>query len=186
MTAYCRLMWRYAHPFQSDATYNALIVADRYPEKGATKEYLLKARQWGAEENAAYMPGSWGIYCLACLATLPEGLAGAYREYVTDLEPDRHEVGEMEQLPRQCKVLRDVFPNPFRPLKIDVARLTSKNRILETARSIYECLDYSELPVLGAMLARAGCTDSQILRHCDSKGPHVPGCWVVDLLLGKE
>jgi hypothetical protein len=32
----------------------------------------------------------------------------------------------------------------------------------------------------------AGCADEQILEHCRSNGPHVRGCWVVDLVLGKE
>jgi hypothetical protein len=32
----------------------------------------------------------------------------------------------------------------------------------------------------------AGCADEQILKHCRSDGPHVRGCWVVDLILGKE
>jgi hypothetical protein len=30
------------------------------------------------------------------------------------------------------------------------------------------------------------CTDEQILTHLRSGGEHYRGCWVVDLLLGKE
>jgi len=32
----------------------------------------------------------------------------------------------------------------------------------------------------------AGCEDEQIIGHCRGDGPHVRGCWVVDLILGKE
>jgi hypothetical protein len=32
----------------------------------------------------------------------------------------------------------------------------------------------------------AGCHDHDILAHCREPRPHVRGCWVVDLLLGKE
>ena len=32
----------------------------------------------------------------------------------------------------------------------------------------------------------AGCTDEDILSHCRESGPHVRGCWAVDLVLGKE
>jgi hypothetical protein len=32
----------------------------------------------------------------------------------------------------------------------------------------------------------AGCTDADILSHLRSPGPHVRGCWAVDLVLGKE
>jgi hypothetical protein len=32
----------------------------------------------------------------------------------------------------------------------------------------------------------AGYTDPEILTHLRGPGPHVRGCWVVDLLLGKH
>jgi hypothetical protein len=45
---------------------------------------------------------------------------------------------------------------------------------------------FERLPVLADALEEAGCTDAAILAHCREPGPHVRGCWVVDLLLGKE
>jgi hypothetical protein len=30
----------------------------------------------------------------------------------------------------------------------------------------------------------AGCTDADLLDHLRSPGPHVRGCWAVDLVLG--
>jgi hypothetical protein len=41
-------------------------------------------------------------------------------------------------------------------------------------------------PILADALEDVGCTDRTILDHCCGPGPHVRGCWVVDLLLGKE
>jgi hypothetical protein len=41
------------------------------------------------------------------------------------------------------------------------------------------------LSILADALEDAGCTDAAILDHCRGPGPHVRGCWVVDLLLGK-
>jgi hypothetical protein len=35
-------------------------------------------------------------------------------------------------------------------------------------------------------LQDAGCEDEAVLSHCRSDGPHVRGCWVVDLVLGKS
>jgi len=32
----------------------------------------------------------------------------------------------------------------------------------------------------------AGCTDAELIGHLRSRGPHVRGCWAVDLVLGKE
>ena len=40
--------------------------------------------------------------------------------------------------------------------------------------------------ILADALEEAGCHDLDILAHCRQPGEHVRGCWVVDLLLGKE
>jgi hypothetical protein len=40
--------------------------------------------------------------------------------------------------------------------------------------------------VLGDALEEAGCADGVILGHCRGAGPHARGCWLLDLLLGKE
>jgi hypothetical protein len=45
---------------------------------------------------------------------------------------------------------------------------------------------FDRLPILADALEEAGCTDGAILDHCRGPGPHVRGCWVVDLLLGKK
>jgi len=42
------------------------------------------------------------------------------------------------------------------------------------------------MPILADALEDAGCTDAAILEHCRGPGPHVRGCWVVDLILGKS
>jgi hypothetical protein len=80
--------------------------------------------------------------------------------------------------------LRDIFGNPFRPSAIDSRWLTTTTRNL--AASIYDDGAFDRLPVLADALEEAGCTDADILAHCRGPGPHVRGCWVVDLVLGKE
>ena len=54
------------------------------------------------------------------------------------------------------------------------------------ARTIYEERHFEEMPMLADALEDAGCTNDDILSHCRGPGPHVRGCWVIDLLLGKE
>jgi len=39
------------------------------------------------------------------------------------------------------------------------------------------------MPVLADALMDAGCDNDEILNHCRGDGPHVRGCWVVDLVL---
>jgi hypothetical protein len=53
-------------------------------------------------------------------------------------------------------------------------------------QQMYDSRDFTDMPILADALEEAGCTDSNILMHCRGPGPHVRGCWVVDLLLGKE
>jgi hypothetical protein len=95
----------------------------------------------------------------------------------------------------QPNLLRDIFGSlPFRPAPLDPAWLTWKNgTIPRLAQTIYEdrelpagYLDQDRLAVLADALEDAGCSDPDLLGHCRGPGPHVRGCWVVDLLLGKE
>ncbi|HYH67576.1 MAG TPA: hypothetical protein VD866_22960 [Urbifossiella sp.] len=54
------------------------------------------------------------------------------------------------------------------------------------ARGMYESRDFGPMPVLADALEDAGCADADVLAHCRGDGPHVRGCWVVDLVLGQE
>ena len=47
-------------------------------------------------------------------------------------------------------------------------------------------LDPARLAVLSDALEEAGCDNEDMLRHLRSPGPHVRGCWALDLVLGKE
>jgi hypothetical protein len=83
-----------------------------------------------------------------------------------------------------ASALRDVFGNPFRPVTLDPAWRTGT--AVSLARTMYESRDFSAMPILADALQDAGCDSSDILNHCrDTNAPHVRGCWVVDLLLGK-
>ena len=84
----------------------------------------------------------------------------------------------------QCDLLRDIFGRPFRHIIIDQLWLTAKVKTL--AQVIYHDRDFERMPELADALAEAGCSNPDILSHCRGPGPHVRGCWVVDLLLGKE
>jgi hypothetical protein len=80
-----------------------------------------------------------------------------------------------------------MFGNPFRPSTIVPEWQTWNNRTIpKLARTIYDERRYDIMPILGDALEDAGCGDAQILDHCRGAGPHVRGCWVVDLILGKE
>jgi hypothetical protein len=47
-------------------------------------------------------------------------------------------------------------------------------------------LDNARLAVLADALEEAGCSDADLIGHLRGPGPHVRGCWPVDLCLGKS
>jgi hypothetical protein len=80
-----------------------------------------------------------------------------------------------------CDLLREVLGNPFRPVSTDPSWLTS--RVVSHAEGIYAERAFDRLPILADVLQDAGCKNAAVLAHC--RGPHVRGCWVIDLVLGK-
>jgi hypothetical protein len=72
----------------------------------------------------------------------------------------------------------------LREAQIDDDWLTST--VVALARQMYESRDFGAMPILADALQDAGCDSDDILDHCRGDGPHVRGCWVIDLVLGKS
>jgi hypothetical protein len=81
-------------------------------------------------------------------------------------------------------LLRCLFGSLFRPVSFSPAWRT--DTAVALARQMYESRDFSAMPLLADALQDAGCDNEGVLDHCRGEGPHVRGCWVVDLVLGKE
>jgi hypothetical protein len=85
----------------------------------------------------------------------------------------------------QATLFRDIFGNPFRPVSFSPSWRT--DTALTLARQMYDSRDFGAMPILADALQDAGCEDEHILNHSrDASQIHVRGCWVVDLVLGKE
>jgi hypothetical protein len=94
----------------------------------------------------------------------------------------------------RCELLRCVFGDPFRPIPaVSGAWLTYNGG---TARKLAEdaytervlpegTLEATRLAMLADALEDAGCADADLLGHLRGPGPHVRGCWAVDLLRTK-
>ena len=74
--------------------------------------------------------------------------------------------------------------NPSRAVAFDPRWRTPD--VLGLARGICEEKAFDRLPLLADALLDAGCADDDIVGHCHAAGPHARGCWVVDLVLGKD
>jgi hypothetical protein len=95
----------------------------------------------------------------------------------------------------QATLLRDIVGNPFRvlPALERTWLLWNDRTVPKLAQAAYKergmpsgNLDSSRLAVMADALEDAGCHEEELLHHCCQEGVHVRGCWVIDLLLGKE
>ena len=89
-----------------------------------------------------------------------------------------------DELRELAHLARDIFGNPFHPVTFLPEWRTST--VLALAQQMYDSREFSAMPILADALQDAGCDNADILDHCRGPGPHVRGCWVVDLVLSKE
>ena len=111
------------------------------------------------------------------------------RAYAVDasMTSEEREIFEVADHPRNYEVLGllcDIFGNPFHPITLDPSWLTST--VTTLARQMYDTRDFSAMPILADALQDAGCGDEEVLGQCRVEEVHVRGCFVVDLVLGKE
>jgi hypothetical protein len=192
----------------------ALDVAERYAEgraKGDERARARKAAWWAWQRvtlNHGLVPGRpvWAVG-----TDSPEAQAAGAAERLLDPDPFstrelsvtaemlREAVGAeldfdledwdrrpSEHWDRACRLVREVYGNPFRPVALDPAWLRwNDGTVRRVAQSLHERRAFGELPVLADALEEAGCTDAVMLGHCRSGGPHVCGCWALDLLRGR-
>jgi hypothetical protein len=81
-------------------------------------------------------------------------------------------------------LLKEMVGNPFQ--KADFAPHWRTDDVRLLSEQMFESRDFGAMPILADALQDAGCDSDDILSHCRGSGPHVRGCWVVDLILGKE
>jgi hypothetical protein len=98
-------------------------------------------------------------------------------------EAEAREIGCEGRKQSQAMLLREIFGNPFRPVGVAPAWLM--HAVVGMARTIYAERAFNRLPILSDALEEAGCTDAGVLDHLRSAGPHVRGCWALDLVLAK-
>jgi hypothetical protein len=85
---------------------------------------------------------------------------------------------------KHSDLVRDIFGNPFRPVTLVLSWLTPD--IVALTGGIYADRAFDRLPILADALQDAGCDNDDLLSHLRGPGPHVKGCWALDLLLGKR
>jgi hypothetical protein len=191
----CACARRVEHLLPDPSYLSYVELSERFADGLATDQDLRLGRSRGRKvlDRSWESLSSIEAYAARCvLCTLNK----EFMSFKMAIEDAAHAIGRVnpnygeslddEEGPRQCILVKDIFGNPFRPSTIDSGWLTWNNRTLpKLAQTIYDDRRYDIMPILADALEEAGCSDAQILDHCRGPGPHVRGCWVVDLILGK-
>ena len=196
--AFCRQRWDF---LRDEASRSAVEVAERYADKQAPKRALVAARKATRAVVLALDDPYWEQRAAhAALNAVEEkewiahgaaiNVSGAVicsRPTPAPELPKQYE----ETKATQSALVRDVFGNPFRPVRRDPSLVTPVAFPLAQAAYAERALpsghlDLSRLAVFADALEEAGCADAAVLSHLRSPGPHVRGCWAVDSVLGKE
>jgi hypothetical protein len=162
-----------------DRSQEAVAIAEQFLEGWVDKETIRQA----LDRAATYVTEGPAYYAAASAAQF------ALHRYPTFTQLQQHVLnpaaaarGEGEHQ-KQAALVRDIFGNPFRPVSVDPSWLTST--VVALASGIYAERAFDRMPILADALMDAGCDNADVLNHCRRDGPHVRGCWVVDLLTGR-
>jgi hypothetical protein len=173
-------------------------VAERFADGRADEDELTAAWRplsqhirWGLEYAPWHVTFRPAARAAQVVSVLLLRTRGAFADLSVDASGPEAELylGAPErwtdEVRRHClATLRDIFGNPFRPVAFSPDWRT--DTAVSLARAMYESREFGAMPILADALQDAGCDNDDILSHCRGAGPHVRGCWVVDLVLGKQ
>jgi hypothetical protein len=187
--ALCRRFWRFLSGYEQAK--DGIAVAERHADGLADAKALMQAHdriaalrnRLSATRGSQYHDHYQALDCVALACSPP-----------TSQRVTLSRGGDL-RLPYEqlLGLLRDVFANPFRPPSLSADLFAWQGgTIVQLAQAAYDerrmpaaTLDPARLAVLADALDDAGCADEEITSHLREPGPHVRGCWVVDLILGK-
>ena len=172
--AFCCAIWR---QLPDDRCRVAVKVAERFADGLATSDELRVAEAATEEFYGDYryrFGPAWGT-------TFEIAGEGAWEILIEAAA--RESTSKAEQI-QQAILFREILGNPYRPISISPAWRTPT--VVDLAHAIYAERAFDRMPILGDALEDAGCDQQDILTHCRQPSKHVPGCWVVDLILDKK
>ncbi|HVS40500.1 MAG TPA: hypothetical protein VMS17_33390 [Gemmataceae bacterium] len=170
--ACCRLVWRFVSQESGRLQLEAV-------ERGIDGRTTVPIRRKGPTPTP-HEGASPAVYAeVACIfAGCTDPFAAALVASAMSERADPEAAGRSAQ----AAVLADLFGRPTRLLD----RRWRSPEVLALAQSIYDHRRFQDLPRLAGLLEAAGCPPHNLLDHCRSDGPHVLGCWALDVLLGKS
>jgi hypothetical protein len=189
----CACCRRIFHLLGDERSRKAVELAEQYADGLVDHARLIRAKDEAREAKRLFMPpaqrAAWRGACAAQDATRDTGRSTALNcmaesSRAVNVQDTNH--CNPSELQQQAAILRCIFGNPFQLAILDTFWLTWNDRIvIKLAEAIYDDRAFDRLPVLADALEDAGCDNADILTHCRQPGPHVRGCWVIDLLTSK-
>jgi hypothetical protein len=188
-----RCIW---HLLTDEPSRQEVEVAERFADGEATRAELDAARgaanaARGAAEHAPCVSDRDPVNAMWVAGEVADAAAEAAGDAAGDAAEAAAYAAEDAAWKAQCDLLRELFGNPFRPVSLAPSWMTPA--VLTLAQAAYDNrllpsgqLDNTSLAVLADALEEAGCDNADTLAHLRGPGPHVRGCWPVDLLLAKE
>jgi hypothetical protein len=187
--ACCRRIWSHIPDQRSK---DAVEVAERFADGQATRKELAHARSEAEQAERQWMrqvnDDDSDLRCFgtnSCLLSAGTEVKWCLRAWY-DAAETKLSTGARwhDEQALACDLLREIYGNPFSPVQLDDAWLTSE--VVGLALAAYDDRAFDRLPILADALEESGCRHPDVLSHCRSGEPHARGCWVVDMILGKK
>jgi hypothetical protein len=195
----CRQVW---HLMTDERSRRAIELSELFADEGVEEESLRasldSAMDASMEVDAgrtpntslfAYHAANYACFAAGSIAMNPLSLE-SIRSILINLAWAADEASPVVNadpflhLKYHVILLREIIGNPFRPITPHSSWRTST--VVALASGIYADRAFDRMPILADALQDAGCVNADILNHCRCEGVHIRGCWVVDLILGKD
>jgi hypothetical protein len=196
--ACCRRIWRL---YDDEWSPVAVEVAERHADGLVTNEQMILAHRaiFGITGN----PTRWKIGSSAvlvanaakCASSVPTSSQAARIAAMAAKKGATTRPSASVERKEQTRLLPCIFGNPFHtslPLPPPVLAWND-GTVRRLAAAIYDdrrlpegTLDPARLAILADALLDAGYDNEALIQHCRQPGPHVRGCWAIDLILGKQ
>jgi hypothetical protein len=191
--AYFRWVWLEFTAKETQEAWRIIEIAERYADELASDQELQMAHDVAHSFADDFLHTDLGLYFMgtyggaATAADVAKALTFATAaDYSSRTALHAPPIIEADRIQR-CNLLREIFGNRFSRQSIHPAWLSwNEGTVGSLAQSIYDERAFDQLPILADELEKAGCANPEILGHCRGTGRHFRGCWVLDLVLGKE